>query len=280
MSILPLLFPVLKVKKRKDRFTALDSEAILNTIDRLDRRIRDRFPDSGLSKVCVEFKQLSLESSDLARSLERPIWIVRILASLTTVVLLGLVLWALSQVVTHFSLTAAGVYDLLQTTESAINELIFLGLAIFFLVGLETRLKRRSSLEALHRLRSIAHVVDMHQLTKDPAFLFGNITTTKASPERTLTRFELTRYLDYCSELLALVSKIAALFAQNMDDPIVLNAVNDLESLTQGLSGKIWQKIMILDLAQPSATNMNQNSADRTIPQSTAATADQKSTSD
>ena len=53
-------------------------------------------------------------------------------------------------------------------------------------------------------------------------------------------------------ELLALDAKIAALFAQNMDDPVVLDAVNDLEVLTQGLSAKIWQKIMILDLAEES----------------------------
>ena len=101
----------------------------------------------------------------------------------------------------------------------------------------------------IHRLRSIAHVVDMHQLTKDPAYLVGPFTQTQASPERTLTRQQLTRYLDYCSEMLALNSKIAALFAQNMEDPVVLNAVNDLESLTQGMAAKIWQKIMILDLA-------------------------------
>ena len=50
--------------------------------------------------------------------------------------------------------------------------------------------------------------------------------------------------------MLALIAKISALFAQNIDDPVVLNAVNDLEQLTQGLSGKIWQKIMILDLAE------------------------------
>jgi hypothetical protein len=100
-------------------------------------------------------------------------------------------------------------------------------------------------------LRSIAHVVDMHQLTKDPAFVLSNIKSTDASPKRGLTKEELTRYLDYCSEMLALVSKIAALFAQNIEDPVVLAAVNDLESLTQGLSGKIWQKIMILDLSLP-----------------------------
>jgi hypothetical protein len=249
MALTPLLVPFLKKKNRADRYTALDADAILKTIERLDARIVDRFPESGLARVCKEFRQLAHDAQGLASALETPIWPVRILASVVTFLLLGLVVWALTQAATHFSLTEGGIYDLLQSTESAINELIFLGLAIFFLGGLETRLKRRSSLEALHRLRSIAHVVDMHQLTKDPAFILGNIKSTQASPVRTLTRAELARYLDYCSEMLALVSKIAALFAQNMDDPIVLNAVNDLESLTQGLSSKIWQKIMILDLA-------------------------------
>jgi hypothetical protein len=61
-----------------------------------------------------------------------------------------------------------------------------------------------------------------------------------------LTSVELARYLDYCSELLALVSKLAALHAQHLRDPVVLNAVNDVEELAAGLSQKIWQKIIVL----------------------------------
>jgi hypothetical protein len=60
----------------------------------------------------------------------------------------------------------------------------------------------------LHRLRSIAHVVDMHQLTKDPDFALRSTAPTAASPERTLSQSELARYLDYCSELLASVAGI------------------------------------------------------------------------
>ncbi|MFM7924284.1 MAG: hypothetical protein ACKPJJ_29030, partial [Planctomycetaceae bacterium] len=56
-----------------------------------------------------------------------------------------------------------------------------------------------------------------------------------------------TRYLDYCSELLSLVGKLAALYAQSTSDPVVLQSVNDIEQLTNGLSRKIWQKIMMLD---------------------------------
>jgi hypothetical protein len=253
MSSHLILSAIFKNHPGNGKFTELKSSKILETIDRLEQRIGSRFPESGLMRVCGEFNALARESEVLAIRLASPIWPVRLASTAAGALLLGLVLWAIGQVIHKFSLNANGVTELLQSTESAINELIFLGLALFFLVNLETRLKQRSALRALHQLRSIAHVVDMHQLTKDPAFVLGKATGTLVSPQRPLTRQELTRYLDYCSEMLALVSKIAALFAQNMGDPIVLNAVNEVESLTQGMSGKIWQKIMILDLSAAGA---------------------------
>ena len=56
----------------------------------------------------------------------------------------------------------------------------------------------------------------------------------------------MTRYLDYCSEMLSLTSKVAVLFAQGFPDPVVTEAVSDIERIAAGLSQKIWQKIMIL----------------------------------
>ena len=94
-----------------------------------------------------------------------------------------------------------------------------LSLALLFLISLETKVKRRTALRMLHRLRSIAHVVDMHQLTKDPDQAVRSTPPTDASPERTLIQAQLGRYLDYCSELLALVSKLAAVLAQHQQDP-------------------------------------------------------------
>jgi hypothetical protein len=251
MNLFWWLFPFGREQANEGRFTTLRADAILKTLDRLELRIAERFPESGLLSVCKEFNQLSVKSEALARRLQAPIWPVRIAAIGASFMLIGLVVWALGQLVRNFQVDASGVFHLLQTTESAINELIFLGLAIFFLVNLEARIKRRYVLQAMHRLRSIAHVVDMHQLTKDPAYLLANtkIANTESSPQRTLTRHQLMRYLDYCSELLALNAKFAALFAQNTDDSVILNAVNDLELLMQGLSAKIWQKIMILDLS-------------------------------
>ncbi len=49
--------------------------------------------------------------------------------------------------------------------------------------------------------------------------------------------------------MLSVTSKLAALLVQYFDDPVVLAGVNEIEGLTTGLSGKIWQKITILDRA-------------------------------
>jgi len=65
-------------------------------------------------------------------------------------------------------------------------------------------------------------------------------------PPRTMSPFELSRYLDYCSEMLSITGKIAALYIQKFDDGVALQAVNEVESVTTALSGKIWQKLMIL----------------------------------
>ena len=93
----------------------------------------------------------------------------------------------------------------------------------------------------------MAHIIDMHQLTKDPERISGAPVKDTANAKRPQNPAELIRYLDYCSDLLALISKIAALYVQNFDDPVTLSAVNEVENLTNGLSRKIWQKIMIFD---------------------------------
>ncbi len=97
----------------------------------------------------------------------------------------------------------------------------------------------------LHQLQSIVHVIDMHQLTKDPSRLLSGGAPTSSSPERPLTPFELTRYLDYCSEMLSLAAKIAALYAQATKDPVIIESTGGLEQLTANLSSKIWQKIRL-----------------------------------
>jgi hypothetical protein len=134
--------------------------------------------------------------------------------------------------------------DLVQAAESSVNDLIFIGAAIYFLFRTETIIKRKRALKDLHELRTIAHVIDMHQLTKDPKSLNAN--GTQHSPKREMNNYELSRYLDYCSEMLSLTSKVSALYANDYNDEVVLNTINEIEDLTTSLSGKVWQKIMII----------------------------------
>ena len=225
-------------------YRILNPENIVETIDRLYHRIEERFPASGLGRVCQELQKIAEESASRSRWIECPnLWLRIGAAAVIGVGLIGIVISIIYMKVPTASIT---VIDFIQVIESALNDIILISAAIFFLVTVETRIKRARALDALHELRSISHVIDMHQLTKDPAHLSPMMVSTSSSPHKRLTSFELMRYLNYCSELLSLTGKVASIYSQNFRDSVVLATVNDLETLTTGLSRKIWQKIIIL----------------------------------
>jgi len=158
---------------------------------------------------------------------------------------------------TFFRISSApgfsSVADLLQGVDAAANIVLLIGAGILSFSKLEESLRRKKGLALVHELKALAHVVDMHQLTKDPESVSGESSRTESSPKRTMTPFELGRYLDYSSELLSMIGKIAAIYARRLQDPVVLDAIDGAEDLTTGLSRKIWQKIAILS-GQPSST--------------------------
>jgi len=229
-------------------YRELSPDRIVETSARLQRRIEERFPGSSLSQLSLELSDVARAAQQVAVWLGRPIWWVRIGVALAVAVLAFLVIVALR--VVNLDMTGIGFSETAQGVEAAVNNLVFVAIAIYFLLGVEARIKRARALKELHVLRSMAHVVDMHQLTKDPERLSGIAgpgTDTASSPKRDMTAFQLTRYLDYSSELLALISKIAAIYVQRFADAETLRAAGDIEDLTVGLSRNIWQKIMILD---------------------------------
>ncbi len=219
---------------------------IVATLERLHQRIHERFPDSGLSKVAAELVKIAKETGPILERQRRPHRFIQVGAATIIVLLLVLLIAGL----TWRGIPAAELRDLsslLQVIESAIQDVIFLGLALYFVFTLETRLDRRGSLRELQRLRNIVHIIDMHQLTKDPEHLISPNRTTPSSPARMLSHFEMSRYLDYCTELLSLSSKVAAVHLQAVNDPVVLSAVSDIEVLSSNLTNKIWQKINVID---------------------------------
>jgi hypothetical protein len=230
---------------------SLDAAAVARTIELLCQRVEVRFPGSGLSRVCRELDEIADRAAETSAWISRPILPLRLGVGLLVVLLLaGLVvtLTALRAPVEPLTLG-----ELVQAIEAGVNDLVFVAIAVFFLLTLETRLKRRRALRAIHELRSIAHVIDMHQLTKDPEWVLDRGRETGILPPRAMSRFELSRYLDYCSEALSLAGKVAALYMTGFDDPVALQAVNEVEDLTTGLSRKIWQKLTVLYAMGPEA---------------------------
>lgn len=225
-------------------FRSLDPALIVATAGTLHQRIAERFPDSGLSRVAGELLNVAQGTDARINALRRPRWGLRLGIGLLIASMLAVLLVTASRLSLPGSYTALG--DFVQVMDAAINDVVFMGIAIAFLVTIESRLRRHRALKALHELRSLVHIVDMHQLTKDPDTTLRERNITASSPRRAMTPFELGRYLDYCSELLSVTSKVAALYAQQLEDPVVLNAVNEVETLTTGLSAKIWQKLVIL----------------------------------
>jgi hypothetical protein len=243
------------------RYAELQSEFVRATIEALKARIAERFPGAGLAQVGAELLAVADQNQTVIERLRQPLWPIRALTTLTIVALVALAGWAVLHLAGMATGGIGGLADLLQSADAATNQLLLLAVTLAFLVSLETRIKRRAALRMLHRLRSIAHIVDMHQLTKDPENALRSIPATASSPPRMLTPAQLARYLDYCSELLALTSKLAALHAQHLQDPVVLGAVNDIESLTADLSRKIWQKLTILDMSLTLAARSDSSSA-------------------
>ena len=230
----------------------LDPDAVATTADLLCRRIDERFPASGLSRVGRELHRIAMQCGARAAWIGRPILGLRVLAGLLTVLIVGGLAGTMGSL--RKPKEPVEALQFIQVLEAGINDVVLVGAGIFFLITLETRLRRRRALTAIRELRALAHIIDMHQLTKDPEWLLSPGRETTVLPPRLMTRFELSRYLDYCAEMLSITGKVAALYIQGFDDAVALAAVNEVESLTTGLSGKIWQKIVILYAMGPEET--------------------------
>jgi hypothetical protein len=216
-------------------------------VEQLERRIYARFGERGLTNAARDLGHLvDLVQSEAAQSRDR-LRRTKLAARAGGITIVAAVLVALV-----FSLRRAIIDGLAHTAdwvplaESVVNDLVFVAIALVFLWAFPERLERRALLRLLHRLRSLAHVIDMHQLSKDPEQTSRSYKPTAQSVRHGLDADQLHHYLDYCSEMLSLTAKTAALCAEHSTDGVVLETVSYIETLTTDLSNKIWQKISLL----------------------------------
>ncbi|MDB5468973.1 MAG: hypothetical protein JWR84_533 [Caulobacter sp.] len=228
-------------------YRRLDGGMVAETAVKLADRVDERFPASGLAGVADELASNARTAGKEAHALTRPYYGLRTLALLVVAGGIAGLVWGGLFLVDWSRVTGAG--DLVVLTpvmESAVNLMLLVGAGCWFLLTLEERLRRSRVQAWLHRLRAFAHVVDMHQLTKDPTVILNPGPRTPSSPDRAMTRFELARYLEYCAEMLALTGKLAAVMAGESSDHLIIAAASDVENLCTDLGRKVWQKIMIL----------------------------------
>ena len=143
------------------------------------QRIEERFPGSSLKNVCEEVHSVAIRSQQRSNWIANPLKSLRLLVAIlitTMVAGLGLILnrSSLPRNVFDFNLV-----ELVQVSEAGLNVVILLGAAALFLITTERRIKRGRALRAIHELRALAHVVDMHQLTKDPERVWSGLKTRR-----------------------------------------------------------------------------------------------------
>jgi hypothetical protein len=237
----------------------LDGDELIKTVHRLTERIRDRFPAAHLNEVAAQLQQVVERHAARSGTIRRPHWGRRIGSSL--LLLAGLATFGLLLATVRIQHDGEWqIAEAMQTLEAGLSMLFFLGAGAAYVASLEQRSKRQRCLEALHELRAIAHIVDLHQLSKQPeippaaATPAPDATTSGTTSQAPATAARLVAYLEFCSDMLALVGKVAALYVQGFPDERAVAAVDDIEDLTSGLSRKIWQKIMVLNQARGGAT--------------------------
>lgn len=225
-------------------YYSLEPEKIVKTLERLVIRITERFPEAGLVKVCEELEQVARDTPRRTEQISKPNTLMRL--SVATVIVGGVLAIAYVGSLIDYNKDRENQFGVLQGIEALINIIVVMGAAVFFLVTVEARWKRQIAIGYLHELRTIVHVIDMHQLTKDPSSPLRRAGNTPSSPLRTMSMFELVRYLDYCSEMYSLAAKVAMLYAQSSNDNQVISTVTEIEQITSNLSSKVWQKITII----------------------------------
>jgi hypothetical protein len=227
----------------------LRAEKLIETAERLARRVAGRFPGSGLAQVAGAVVEVTRDAVQQSERIQRPNWVLRgVLLGVAALAVAGAVAMGL-----HLrGQDAPALQRVAEFMRATSGAAVYLGAVVVFFVTLEVRFKRAKAVKAVHELRALAHLIDMHQLTKDP----DRVGQRTESPDggTVMSAEEMGRYLHYCTELLALVSKIGQLYVQDFPDGTALAAVDQFENLATGLSQKTWQKIMILDqLRDPAA---------------------------
>lgn len=232
MAIIDEGLPLVPTPKNKNR--KLRPDKLIATSLELAKWIRLEFPKAHLSDVADDVYALTTEAVAKAKNIARPMYWLRALLTLAFAGLAGGVYW-------HYTNhTEQEFMDLLHSLKPLGA---FVGGAVLFVITLETRVKRWKALKAIHELQSVVHIIDMHQLGKDPI-----IEKFRDDPEEHDKKID--QYLHCCTAMISIASKIGQLYIDHFYDAAATTAVNEFEAVATGTTQKIWSKILHLGQVQ------------------------------
>lgn len=105
----------------------------------MERRVSERFPGSGLGRVCAEIVRAARDAESVADALAKPNYVIRGLVGLFIALLIAAVIGLFAGLRKNLHPNFESISDLLQGLEAGVNDLVFIGFAIWFHTRLEAR---------------------------------------------------------------------------------------------------------------------------------------------
>ena len=85
-------------------YRSLNSAKIVSTLESLQRRVFERFPQASLAKVCAELTEIARENDGRAQMLMRPNYLLRAISGLVILAGLGLIGYVVRRYLRHMSI--------------------------------------------------------------------------------------------------------------------------------------------------------------------------------
>ena len=211
----------------------LDPAKIIETAENLARRIGDSLPASSLAGLAAQLRGSHVRPM-IAPAARSPNYAIRA-ASLLAIAATILGLWYLVSHI-HTRWEFGTITELFEATDAGFNLLVLLAGALWFLITLETRFKRKKALGFIEELREFIHVIDVTQLYYTP-----DLYKVDSANSGTSLNIDYT-YPLFCTEMLAVISNLAPIYTRGAVGDSILRAVSEVEMLANAVSAKLLSK--------------------------------------
>ena len=148
------------------RYREINPTKLIDSVGKMADRVEEQFPSSGLSAVANEVAAVAEGTVARVAEIKKPRIGLRIgVGIMVLLVLSGPLLFSF---LLSFSEEVTNLGDFLEATDAGLHMLLVLAGGIYFLVGMENRMRRNQALDAIAEFRSLTHLVDLHQINKNP----------------------------------------------------------------------------------------------------------------